>query len=104
MASIKEIIANPKDGRRAGSNNSWRIERIGVDTWELWHYSTLMLRWCNLDPNRNEVLHASIGIGSVSDQGALNTAFKVLNVDLRFDRDRKGGGPRIVDWRTGEVM
>ena len=69
---------------RAGSNGAWRVERddpadpfIG-DVATLWHYSTPMLRWKISNPSDARVLDWSIGHGSVSDQGGMNTAFRVL--------------------------
>jgi len=91
--SIRELI---KGGRgRAGSNGAWRVERSVNGNHELWHYSTLMLRWNPANPADPAVLHYSTGHGSVSDQGAMNTAFTLLGLPYRFDRDARGGGPRI---------
>ena len=98
--SIRDII-KAKRGR-AGSGGSWRVESGESDPFvgsefELWHYSTLMLRWRESRRNGVEILYTSTGHGSVSDQGGMNTAFRVLGVPLRFDRDARGGGPRITD-------
>ena len=101
MTTITQII---RDGRGcAGSNRSWRVE-TGIhrvsDNWtlptvELWHYSTLMLSWSG-DEDGIFWVYTSIGHGSVSDQGGMNTAFKVLGLPLRYDRDWRGGGARIT--------
>src|SRR5215469_8970472 len=99
MTTIAQII---RDGHgRAGSRGAWRVEKIMSDPfvgqeYELWHYSTLMLRWLRR-LNHNIPSYASTGHGSVSDQGGMNTAFKVLGLPYRFDRDWRGGGPRITD-------
>jgi hypothetical protein len=37
----------------------------------------------------------SIGWGRVSDQNGMNTAFKLLGLPLRYDRDARGGGPDV---------
>jgi hypothetical protein len=102
MSTIAEIVANGSG--YAGSNGSWRThtweqlddhpgKRVGV----LFHYSTLMLKWNADDPSDPEVLDYSTGWGSVSDQGGMNTAFRVLGLWLRFER---AGGARIVDTRS----
>lgn len=98
--SIQEIIQ--KGHGHAGSNGSWRVERVDSDPFvgsefELWHYSTLMLRWRKSKRHGVEILHTSTGWGGVADQSGMNTAFRVLGVPLRFDRDERGGGPRIAD-------
>ena len=100
MTTIAQII---RDGRgRAGSNRSWRVEtgihRYGgfdLLTVELWHYSTLMLSWSG-DEDGIFYVYTSTGHGSVSDQHGMNTAFKVLGLPLRYDRDWRGGGARIT--------
>jgi hypothetical protein len=92
--TISEIIRDARDGARAGSGGSWRIVRRG-NVAELWHYATEMLSWNVERPDDPAVLDYSIGWGSVSDQSALNIAFKVLDLPLHYSRDAKGGGPRI---------
>jgi hypothetical protein len=101
MATIAGIIANRAG--TAGSNGAWRIEKPDSDPfvgneYELWHYSTLMLKWRHSHRYGNEILFTSTGNGSVSDQGGMNTAFRVLDVSFRFDRDRRGGGPRVTNY------
>lgn len=98
MATIASIVQNGKG--EAGSERSWRVERdpFGDElVRELWHYSHLMLRWNKIDPSDESVLDYHIGWGSVSDQNGMNTAFRVLGLPLRYDRDERGGGPRITD-------
>lgn len=100
MASIEGIIRAKRGS--AGSNGAWRVEREDSDPFvgaefTLWHYSTRMLFWRESRRNGVEVLDYSIGRGSVSDQGGMNTAFRVLGLPLRMDRDFRGGGPRITD-------
>lgn len=92
--TITDIIRNTKG--RAGSGGSWRVDRSG-DTATLWHYATPMLTWNVNDPADADVLDYSTGHGSVSDQGGMNQAFRALGLPLRFDRDGRGGGPRITD-------
>lgn len=108
MTTLAEIV---RDGKgRAGSNGSWRVYATteGITTvWELWHYSTLMLKWEYVcvhvpgDPTplqtEHRVVYKSIGHGTVSDQHGMNTAFRVLGLPYRMDCDWKGGGPRITE-------
>jgi hypothetical protein len=94
--TIAELIRRGK-----GKAGPWRIER-GIypgneNVLSLWHYGTRMLVWNADDPTDEETLDWSIGYGSVSDQNGMNTAFRILNLPYRFDRDQKGGGPRITD-------
>ena len=96
MATIANIISN---GR--GRTHGWRIERDDpMDPFRpqvtLVHYGTSLLRW---NPRRPEDDHTilSTGWGSVSDQNGLNTAFKVLGLPYRMDRDQRGGGARITE-------
>lgn len=113
MTTIAQII---RDGRGcAGSQRSWRvstgIHQVSANwtlpTVELWHYDTLMLSWSG-DEDGIFYVYTSTGHGSVSDQGGMNTAFKVLGLPFRYDRDYRGGGPRItrleVDLGGGEVV
>ncbi|MEN3280064.1 MAG: hypothetical protein V7607_1204 [Solirubrobacteraceae bacterium] len=91
--TIQQIIANARDGARAGSGGAWRIERAtGEDIAELWHYSTRMLRWRVTDPSDASVLDWDLGHGSVSDQGAMNRAFKVLGLPYYYSR---AGGAEV---------
>lgn len=90
--TIRQIIARGHGA--AGSGNAWRVADVNGAR-ELWHYSTLMLRWNPANPADPEVLDYSTGHGSVSDQGGMNTAFTLLGLPLRMDRDIRGGGPRI---------
>jgi hypothetical protein len=78
-----------------GRTHGWRVERDG-QTATLWHYSTAMLTWRIDQPADPDALDFSTGWGSVSDQNGMNTAFKVLGLPYRFDRDQRGGGPRIT--------
>jgi len=96
--SIRELISGGRG--RAGSGGSWRIVDVPASASyparrELWHYSTRMLSWNPANPADPAVLDYSTGNGSVSDQGGMNTAFGLLGLPLRFDRDARGGGPRI---------
>jgi hypothetical protein len=91
--TIAGIVKTARHGARAGSGGSWRIERIG-DVAELHHYAHKMLTWRISDPSDPDVLDYDIGHGSVSDQGAMNRAFRVLGLPLYFSR---AGGASIGD-------
>src|SRR5215831_6983031 len=96
--TIAEIIRNRQG--RAGSNGSWRVEPcidsdpfVGSE-YELWHYGVRMLVWRHSIRYGNEALDMSIGHGSVSDQGGMNTAFRVLGLPYYFSR---AGGAEIIE-------
>jgi hypothetical protein len=95
MVTIKEIVRN---GR--GKSHAWKVTEEKTD-WgticTLWHYSTKMLVWLRESPANTLWLDYSVGWGSVSDQNGMNTAFRELGLNLRFDRDNKGGGARITE-------
>lgn len=96
--TIADIVRTKKG--RAGSNGSWRVERLDSDPFRgqefaLIHYSTTMLVWRQSTRHGVELIDASTGYGSVSDQGGVNQAFCQLGLPYRFQRDRRGGGPRI---------
>jgi hypothetical protein len=94
--TLAEIIRRAHG--RAGSNGAWRVERMESGTIAtLWHYSTPMLTWAVDQPANPAVLDYGIGHGSVSDQGGMNVAFRTLGLALRYDRDQRGGGPRITE-------
>lgn len=99
--TIAEIIKAGKG--TAGHNGSWKVTCIneehmsqalpgGYEPWpcyQLTHYGTVMLEWV-VGKHGSYVVNAFTGHGSVSDQGGMNTAFKVLGLDLYYTR--KGGG------------
>lgn len=87
--TIRDII---RGGR--GQTHGWRVERRG-DIAILVHYSTAMLRWDVRAPATSYTV-LSIGHGSVSDQNGVNTFFRLFDVPCRFDRDQRGGGPRVT--------
>jgi len=89
--TIAEIIRNCR-----GSTHGWRVEPNG-STATLIHYGTRMLTWDTESPGNPEALDWDTGWGSVSDQNGLNTAFRVLGLPYRFDRDQRGGGARITE-------
>ena len=98
MSTIGQIVRDRKG--RAGSNGSWRIEHGLNDNVELWHYSTLMLSW--IDTSHGAcVTYISTGHGSVSDQGGMNQAFRLLNLPYRFVR---AGGAVVVDYTDGSLI
>src|SRR5215211_4540930 len=84
--------------RGKGRAHAWRVERDGR-TATLWHYGTAMLTWNVEHPDAPDGLDWSTGWGSVSDQNGMNTAFRVLGLPNRFDRDARGGGPRVTELR-----
>ena len=96
--SIASIIEN-----RKGTAGPWRVARVVNregsamldDVYQLWHYDTCMLEWCENDFG-STVTYTNIGHGSVSDQNGVNKAFAILGAGLRYRRDQAGGGPRIV--------
>jgi hypothetical protein len=97
MPSLGDIIKNHEG--TAGSNRSWRVWKADSDPYrgneyELWHYSTLMLKWRESKRYGVELLFWSTGHGSKSDQQGMNTTFQMLNVPYRFDR---AGGSTITD-------
>ena len=102
VARIADIIR-----RGRGTTHAWHVERDGTgpdgwETCELWHYSTRMLVWqikrhAGSDYGYTRLVDYAIGWGSVSDQNGMNTAFRVLDLPYRFDRDSRGGGPRITE-------
>ena len=87
-----------------GKAGHWRVEKGDDDRHYLYHYSTLMLTWEEVAEGQYEDRDMSLGKGSRSDQGGMNVAFRELDLPYRYDRDRRGGGPRIVVWRTGEQV
>lgn len=102
MASIADIIRNGKGS--AGSNQSWvvhEVERPHKDggltiVCVLTHYGTTMMEWRKCWPDDPDYLWIGTGLGSVSDQGGINTACAVLKLPYRMDRNYGGGGPRIT--------
>ena len=84
--------------RGSGRSHAWRVERNGQAA-TLWHYGTAMLTWNLERPSDPDALDSSTGWGSVSDQNGMNIAFRVLGLPYRFDRDQRGGGPRVTELR-----
>lgn len=90
MTTIAELA---RKDTRAGSNRSWHSHTYrekGNQYREVWHYSTLMLRYSTdsgtkWDGNLNTV-YVSTGHGSVSDQGGLNQLFRALGMPLYYSR------------------
>lgn len=95
--TIRELVRRAADGK-AGTAGAWRTsmwtDGTGRKTATLHHYSTAMLRWDVAQPSNPDVLDYSTGWGSVSDQGGMNTAFRVLGLPLYFSR---AGGASIED-------
>lgn len=94
-SNIRKIIAN-RHGR-AGHNGSWQVDILirTPPVYQLWHYTTLMLSWYDKSDGTSVMIGFSLGHGSVSDQGGMNIAFRELGLSYRYDRDYRGGGPRI---------
>lgn len=64
----------------------------------LWHYSTLMLEWTEIESKQGkwsniQVTHWSTGHGSVTDQQTMNVVFRELDIHWYFSRK---GGASIV--------
>lgn len=109
MISVATIADITRRGR--GTSHAWRVEaspeRV-TDSWQthhLYHYGTRMLSWriarhAGSDYGYTELVDYSLGWGSVSDQNGMNTAFRVLDLPYRFDRDARGGGPRVTELRV----
>ncbi len=98
MATIRQIIE-----RGRGHASSWRVERGttpdgALATCSLYHYSTRMLVWREDVPRDSAVLDWSLGHGSVSDQGGMNTAFDVLGLPYYYSRR---GGAEILSLNDG---
>lgn len=91
--SIASIVRNGKG--KAGSNASWSVESKG-DVHFLYHYTTLMLEWEDDGRGGAYITYTSLGHGSVSDQGGMNRAFKVLGSRLYYSRQ---GGAAIIKRR-----
>jgi hypothetical protein len=94
MSSIASII---RDGKgKAGHRGSWEVTELNADhmrscpIYELTHYGHPMLRWMVSHSGVIDILDYDIGYGSVSDQGGMNCAFKVLGY-YNLYYSRKGG-------------
>lgn len=97
MATIKSIVLNEKGS--AGSNGSWKVFRSSANHRSeyvvLTHYGVPMLRWIPGGPDR--VLWVGPGYGTVSDQGGVNTALRVLSGRQRYYFSRMGGATLLLD-------
>ena len=89
MATIASITAAGRGAAHAWRVHAWQPANGGPCA-TLYHYSTAMLTWRVDSPDDATVLAYSTGWGSVSDQNGMNTAFKVLGLLYRFDRDGRG--------------
>lgn len=101
MSTIAEIIRQGHG--RAGSNGAWRVEADSDNDpfdgtyYNLWHYGVRMLRWHESRRYGVEAVDWDIGNGSVSDQGGMNTAFRVLGLPFYYSR---AGGAEIIELCT----
>lgn len=94
MASLESILLAGK-----GTAGAWRVSgehpgHTDIVVKHLWHYSTLMLTWREDMPADENYLDYSTGWGSVSDQGGMNKAFRILGIPRYFVRR---GGAEIVE-------
>ena len=93
--TIESII---KAGK--GKSHEWEVthcERMGNpygSFHQLIHFRTTLLEW---DHETKAITYKNVGWGSVSDANGLNTAFRVLDAEIRMFRDAKGGGPRFSE-------
>lgn len=98
MSSIESIVQ-----KRRGTAGAWRVARVVNsegnalldDVFQLWHYNTCMLEWHESDMGAT-LTCTDTGWGSVSDQNGVNKALRALGMNMRYFRDARGGGPRIV--------
>ncbi len=90
MASIASIVKAGKG--TAGHYGSWRCETDAHGYVSLRHYGREMLAWRSSgDLQPDEIVCVSVGWGSVSDQGGVNKALKVLGFDHLVYYSRAGG-------------
>lgn len=84
---------------RKGTSHAWKVQteynKLTESAYTLRHYGTVMLVWIDT-PEGTRIVDWSTGHGSVSDQNGLNTAFRVLGLHYRMDRDYRGGGARFT--------
>ena len=119
-----------KDGQQLRAS-SWSArdyyQSIGGHIRDIYHYSTHMIQFVGFerefDSVRGEMtlewqgFPVSIGHGSVSDQGGINQLLSYTTIYVKgegckqFDgygyymlRDKRGGGPRIMNTHTNEVV
>jgi hypothetical protein len=98
VSSIESIVE-----AREGEAGPWRVTRVVNregsalmdDVFQLWHYSTCMLEWLESEAG-STLTRVNTGRGSVSDQNGVNKALRVLGINMRYHRDKRGGGARIV--------
>ena len=79
-------------------NKAWTIARRDERTFALYHYTTCMLVWRDMNPEgfhtrQAQVLETNIGQSSKSDQDGMNRAFEVLGLPYYYSR--KGGHGEI---------
>jgi hypothetical protein len=79
-------------------NKEWTLSKRSDDLYALYHYTTCMLVWRDMNPEgfftrQAQVLETYLGHSSVSDQQAMNQAFQVLEVPYYYSR--KGGHGEI---------
>lgn len=89
MATIKSL-ASPGPSRTAGK---WRREATTLEDGRvmvrIFHYRHEMLCYVERSDGGAQLIDYSIGHGSVSDQGGMNTLFRALGLPYYFSR--KGG-------------
>ncbi len=62
----------------------------------LYHWDYHMATIRGNEPGDWYPVYVSLGYGSVTDASGLNELFSAAQIPLRMDRDKKGGGPRLV--------
>lgn len=100
-ADLARVPFNPGATHRAGAWTAYdRTQPYGAfrDERVVYHYTTPMLR---LDMSTGDVQILSLGWGSVSDQQGVNKVLQAAGVEMRYARNRAGGGPRIVGPHAG---
>jgi hypothetical protein len=103
VSSIANII---RDGKgKAGHSGAWEVTELNSDhncspyekwpVYQLTHYGHPMLKWMVTHRGEVDILDYDTGHGSVSDQGGMNTAFRVLGY-YNLYYSRKGGAQIIT--------
>lgn len=108
IEQLSPLVTPWKNGQTL-SASSWhsvdyRDPRDGACLRRVWHYETLMVEFVTYGGPEWFANPMSVGLGSVSDQNGVNTLFAATSSPLRFRRDAKGGGPRVVNSTGGNLV
>jgi hypothetical protein len=107
IADLSPMVTPWKHGQKLTAS-SWVSHDVtdddGFAVRVVWHYSTLMVEFVDMGDGSWWAGAVSVGHGSVSDQNGVNTLFQSVGSDLRYRRDAKGGGPRIVNGVYGNLV